>query len=95
MPAGQPYQPQPGHGQPEEDFYSWKMMAAALTGAPQGLQQQQQQQQQRGIPEMTVGSVGGISSVAIPPEIFQGVKIRGLPFSCTKRDIETFLVSGK
>lgn len=86
-----PYQRQPG-----EDSYSWTAMAAALTGAPQGLQQQQQRQQ-RGTPppETTVGSVGGISSVAIAPEIFQGVKLRGLPSSCTKQDIETFLVSGK
>ena len=84
-----------GHGQIQENSFSWTMMAAALTGAPQP-QPQQQHQQQRGIaPPAAMTASGGVNtySTPSPPELFQGVMLRGLPFSATREDVKAFLVS--
>ena len=87
MPLRQPYQPQQGHGQPEDDFFSWTMMAAASLLAPQ-------QHQQRGISPSAEMIAGNTMANPSPPELFHGVKLRGLPFSATKDVVEAFLVSG-
>ena len=94
MPSRQDYQPGQGQ-QPEEDDVSWEMIAAALAGAaPQ--QQQEQQQQQRGIPPPSSAQINSSAIQPPPPtpELFQGVKLRGLPFSATKQNVKAFLVSG-
>ena len=62
-------------------------MAAASLLAPQ-------QHQQRGISPSAEMIAGNTMANPSPPELFHGVKLRGLPFSATKDVVEAFLVSG-
>jgi len=63
------------------------MMAAASLLAPQ-------QHQQPGISPSAEMIAGNTMAIPSPPELFHGVKLRGLPFSATKEIVEAFLVSG-